>query len=52
MGRMAKRQHFNGEQGLPAEQSNRDEYFAVLDDVAFRAASPVVPKPCIAVIVT
>lgn len=35
-----------GEQGLPAEATSRaiDEYLAVLDDAAFGAATPVVPK--------
>ena len=35
-----------GDQGLPAEATSRaiDEYLAVLDDAAFGAATPVVPK--------
>ena len=42
----ANRQHFHaGEQGLPPDLSSRavDGYFAILDDAAFGAATPVVP---------
>lgn len=43
----ANRQRFRtGEEGLPPEAASRaiDEYLAVLDDAAFGAATPVVPK--------
>jgi transposase len=43
----ANRQHFHsGEEGLPADLSSRavNEYLAHLDDAAFGAATPVVPK--------
>src|SRR5215212_6502891 len=43
----ANRQRFHpGEQGLPPGLASRaiDEYFAVLDDAAFGAATPVVPS--------
>ena len=43
----ANRQHFhNGEEGLSPDLSSRavDEYLATLDDAAFGAATPVVPK--------
>src|SRR5687768_4954984 len=43
----ANRQRFHaGEEGLPSGLASRaiDEYFAVLDDAAFGAATPVVPS--------
>src|SRR6202034_3654906 len=43
----ANRQHFHsGEEGLPPDLSSRavNEYLALLDDAAFGAATPVVPK--------